>query len=141
MDAMAAHALTVLIYVMAGAPDPITADASTRRYLWSLVVDARYGFAETEQAAFVVVNEGGRRSYVRWPQTGVEHRARWVGPFPPRTVAIVHTHPNWTPEPSILDERAAQKRGIPVYVLTRKRITKTTGGTAQVVMEGDWRPM
>ena len=138
---MAAHALTVLIYVLAAQPDAITADAATRDYLWSLLVDARYGFAETEEAAFVVIDESGRRSYVRWPQTGVEHRAKWVGPFPPRTVAIVHTHPNWTPEPSILDERAARMRGIPVYVLTRKRITKTTGDITQVVMAGDWRPI
>jgi len=138
---MAAHALTVLIYMLAGAPDAITADAATRAYLWSLLVDARYGFAETEEAAFVVVGDDGRRSYVRWPRTGVEHRAKWVGRIPPRTVAIVHTHPNWTPEPSILDEHAAQKRGIPVYVLTRQKITKTTGGAAQVVLAGDWRPL
>lgn len=130
--------LLFLIFT-ASAPD-ITADPAARQYLWSLLAEARYGFAESEEAAFVVRDARGRLSFVRWPSLGISNQARWPGRFPAGTIAIVHTHPNRTPQPSRLDARVARRKGIPVYVLTRTKITRTRGGAAEVIVEGDWRP-
>src|SRR5688572_18930691 len=118
------------LLVLAAVPD-FTADPAARAFLWQMVADARYGFSETEEAAFVVRGADGGISFVRWPRAGVKNQARWPGAFPPGTIAIVHTHPNRIPDPSQLDERAARRKGIPIYVLTRTRITRTTGGAAE----------
>jgi hypothetical protein len=105
-----------------------------------MVAEARYGFSETEEAAFVIRDAEGLISFVRWPPAGVKQQARWPGAFPAGTIAIVHTHPNRIPNPSALDERAARRKGIPIYVLTRTKITRTTGGGVEVVVDGDWSP-
>jgi hypothetical protein len=138
---MITYALTMLIHVLAGTAPDFTAHGEVRKGLWALLADARWGFDEFEEAAFVVRDERGRHSLVRWPRPTVKHQAHWSGPYPPRTVAIVHTHPNWSPEPSEVDARAARRGGIPVYVLTRTKIMRTTGGTAETVFSGDWRPI
>jgi proteasome lid subunit RPN8/RPN11 len=126
-----------MLLLAAVAPD-LTADPAARAFLWAMLAEARYGYSETEEAAFVVRDTDGRLTFVRWPEPGAQHQARWPGAFPAGTIAIVHTHPNHTPRPSRLDERAARRRGIPIYVLTRTKITRTTGGEAEVVIDGDW---
>lgn len=106
---------------------------------WELVVSARFGYSHTEHAAFIVL-DAGRFTTVEWPASNTLDSAVWVGPFPHGTVAIVHTHPNWLPSPSLLDMRTAARAHVPVYVLTRSRITKTDGERIEIVTDGDWRP-
>jgi len=110
-----------------------------QRLFWSLVQDAHYGFAETEEAAFVVLSQTGL-ALVRWPVSGRRREARWSGAHPRGTIAIVHTHPNRIPYPSTIDKRTARQRNVPVYVLTRTKITRTSGDEAQLLIDGDWKP-
>lgn len=118
----------------------VFSDPRVREHFWSLLRDSFYGHAKVEEAAFVVRNADGRLGIVRWPSSGVPNEARWPGLFPKGTVAIVHTHPNSYPEPSRVDVRTARVRRVPVYVVTRMKITKTTGGASITVVRGDWSP-
>ena len=129
-----------LVLIAVSMSHDITSEPATRAYLWTLLAEARYGFSENEEAAFIVRDRAGHVTFVRWPKSAGRYHARWAGAFPKGTIAIVHTHPNFTPEPSLLDERAAQRNGVPVYVLTRTKITRTTGDATEIVFDGDWRP-
>jgi proteasome lid subunit RPN8/RPN11 len=91
-----------------------------------------------EHGAFVVRTPDGLTYFVAWPRSEERHILRWHGRFPDGTVAILHTHEGWLPEPSKLDRKAARDAGIPVYVITPSQISKTTGGAPEVVMVGDW---
>ena len=115
-------------------------DPLVRREFWTLLAEGRYGFARTEEAAFLVREGDGDIELVRWPRSGVPHQSRWRGQWPSGVVGIVHTHPNDAPEPSAIDVKLAQRRGVPVYVVTRGRITKTKGGRTHEVARGDWEP-
>jgi len=115
-------------------------DPRLREELWLLLRDAFYGHAKLEQAAFVVRNSEGELSLVRWPSSGTPHKSQWLGSFPRGAIAIAHTHPNGFPEPSRVDKQTAKLRRMPVYVLTRLKITKTTGGASITVVRGDWNP-
>ena len=106
--------------------------------LWKMFGDAGFGHRHTEEAAFVVGNSEGRLMLVRWPSAGEPDTAWWSGPMPTGTVAIVHTHPNWNPLPSNIDVRTARQSRLPVYVVTRTEISRTTGGSAEVVLRGEW---
>jgi len=130
---------TLLAHVPATAD--LTADPSVRAGFWKLVTDSRYGFARSEEAMFVVRGAGGAVTFVRWPDSGLHERAQWIGRFPRGTIAIVHTHPNWLPDPSAVDTRLAERIGIPVYVVTRTRISRTSGGVNETLVSTDWRPV
>lgn len=129
--------VTVLLAVLG--PHDLAHDPEARGIFWNLLRDARYGFAIHEEAAFLVREPDGRLAHVRWPH-GAPHSARWLGPHPPRAIAIVHTHPNWIPDPSPTDIRTARDHRLPVYVVTRLRVTRTDGRAGETVMVGEWKP-
>jgi hypothetical protein len=106
--------------------------------LWQMLGDAGFGFRHTEQAGFIVRKPGGQLTLVRWPDAGEPDTSRWAGKLPDGAIAIVHTHPNWEPLPSKIDIRTAQRSHLPVYVITRNEISKTLGGSPQIVLSGDW---
>lgn len=91
-----------------------------------------------EHGAFVVATREGLLYFVMWPPSGEQNSLRWSGRFPAGTVAIVHTHPSRDPAPSRLDVGVARRSGIPVYVITLYRISKTTGGAPETVLNLDW---
>ncbi|MFL6248706.1 MAG: hypothetical protein ACJ74H_21965 [Thermoanaerobaculia bacterium] len=101
---------------------------------------ARDAIAERsrEHGAFVVRTPDGLLYFVAWPPDAERNILRWYGRFPDGTVAILHTHEGWLPDPSKIDRRTATDAGIPVYVITPAQITKTTGGATEVVMTGNW---
>ena len=110
-----------------------------RDAFWRLMVDARYGFAETEEAMFIVRDRDGRLSFVRWSSLHMPHQARWTARLPRGVVAIAHTHPNWMPEPSRTDIGTAISTKLAVYVITRTRVMKTSGGATREVLR-NWKP-
>jgi Prokaryotic homologs of the JAB domain len=134
---MVAHCVAALLYlgVIHGelAHEPLVRDA-----LWRLLADAHYGYAATEEAMFIVREGDGRLTFVRWERTGIPHHAQWKAAVPRGTVAIVHTHPNTMPRPSRLDEQTAVHNNLPVYVVTRTKIMKTSRGQTDVVLKGEW---
>ena len=127
---------TVLLLSMMG---DVAHDRDVRAAMWDLIAQTRYGFSETEEAMFIV-RSGSGYAFVRWPPAGMAHQARWTQRFPRGVVAIVHTHPNWIPHPSEIDVRTARRTSVPVYVVTRTKITRTTGDDVTTVVMGDWKP-
>ncbi|HEX7420875.1 MAG TPA: Mov34/MPN/PAD-1 family protein [Thermoanaerobaculia bacterium] len=118
-------------------------DVATRRevavVLREMFGDAGFGLRHAEEAAFVVANGASGFVVLRWPSGDQSDTARWIGPMPAGVVAIVHTHPNWQPLPSNIDIRTAKSSRLPVYVVTRDQISKTAGGSPEIVFNGDWR--
>jgi proteasome lid subunit RPN8/RPN11 len=108
--------------------------------MWQLMTETRYGFARREEAVFIVRGAEGELSFVRWPSPELPQQARWVGALPRGAVAIAHTHRNWIPEPSDTDIHTARRSGLPVYVVTRTRITRTDGRETRTVVAGEWAP-
>ncbi len=105
------------------------------RVLARKAVSERY---RQEEGAFVVRTAEGIIYFVAWPPSGEKERLLWYGSFPEGTVAILHTHPAWLPEPSAIDVRTARATHVPVYVITVFRISKTTGDSSGVVVDGSW---
>lgn len=116
------------------------ADARTIALSWDLLRSAQYGRAVKEHSAFLVSDANGQLHLVRWPEEGTLMSATYRGRIPAGTVAILHTHPNDLPNPSPGDEALARKLKMPVYVLTRRSITRTSGGGVERIAAGDWNP-
>jgi hypothetical protein len=117
----------------------IATDAGVRAMFRQMLSQTRYGFSREEAAAFVVRDGNGHLAVVAWPDAdGIPDCAHWYGRFPEGVVAIVHTHPNWLPEPSTIDAQTARVTGVPVYVITAGRVSKTNGGRSQVVLDHGW---
>src|SRR5688572_21568521 len=119
--------------------DPAT-DFRTLELSWDLLRSASYGQSPKEHAAFLVRDDDGELQLVKWPWGAESRRASYNGAIPVRTVAVVHTHPSHLPNPSHGDAALALRLGLPVYVLTRNRITRTHGGRTELVARGDWNP-
>jgi proteasome lid subunit RPN8/RPN11 len=117
-------------------PLDVPLDANLREAFHELLRDAHGGCSRTEVAGFLVRLPAGTYAIVRWPEAEVTDEARWEGAWPPGTVAIVHTHPNWMPEPSRVDRATAARNHVPVYVVTSGGITSTAGRGPETVR---WR--
>jgi len=115
-----------------GAPAEPAVDERLREPFRDLLREARGGSSRTEAAGFVVRLPSGRYVIVRWPEAELPDEARWEGPWPPGTVAIVHTHPNWMPEPSRIDRATAAKWHVDVYVVTSSGVARTAGAEAEI---------
>ncbi len=136
---MNAHWIAALLY-LGWIHGELAHDPLVRSRFWDLLAEARYGFAETEEAMFIVHNDDGSLSFVRWTSMHVPHHAQWTAPIPRGAVAIVHTHPNSMPRPSLQDVQTSLRSNLPVYVITRNRIMKTLNGAVFDIAKGDWRP-
>ena len=134
----------IMLVALLGSVEPLAADASreaqTLALSWDLLRGAGYGQSTKEHSAFLVAGEGGELELVKWPYEATSMRASYRGAIPAGTVAIVHTHPNILPNPSLGDAALARKLNLPVYVLTRSSITRTDGREIQLVVAGDWNP-
>jgi proteasome lid subunit RPN8/RPN11 len=126
-----------LVIALAGFSADLTDDPLVRDFCRVLLEKAE-SERHREQGAFVVRTEEGLLYFVTWPPGDDKDHLRWQGQFPRGTVAIVHTHPSWVRNPSKPDIRAARRAQIPVYVITKSQISKTTGEEPVVVVEGDW---
>lgn len=124
---------------IAVAADP-AADARTIALSWELLRDARYGSAKIEHSAFLVVDASGELGLVKWNGEATRMSATHRGRIPAGAVAILHTHPNDLPNPSSADHALARKLKMPVYVLTRRSITRTDGERMELIALGDWNP-
>jgi hypothetical protein len=110
------------------------------RGICASLVRATRPFSHEERAAFVI-RRNERIYCLAWKPSPEPDMARWDGPLPEGTIAIVHTHPNWLPMPSNVDARTARETRLPVYVVTRSRISKTNGQRGEVVLAGSWEEM
>lgn len=136
---MLRHLLVLIVVAPFLHAQDLAHDPAVRGMFWQLISQARSGFSHEEEAAFVVQSPDGYRC-VAWPDSDNIDSARWEGPLPHGVIAIIHTHPNWLSSPSSIDKRTARVAHLPVYVITRTRITKTDGQGMQTVISGDWKP-
>lgn len=76
------------------------------------------GVQHLELAAFIVKTPRGALTLLRWPNRGF-YQASWVGPLPEGVVAVMHTHPQRSPRPSLQDRAEAVRMKLPFYVVSR----------------------
>jgi len=134
-------ALTAVTPCDAMSPSELTDRHDVRGIFWHVLGHAHYGFDADEVAVFIVRNDNGGYSFVSWPSAGEPNCGRWFGAFPRGTVAIAHTHLNYLPLPSSVDMTTASRCGVPVYVITRTRVTRTDGVATHTVIDGEWKPL
>lgn len=147
---VASAALMVVLFAGGVEADPksggsdaaseIACEGATLVQAWELLADAQYGRSRREHAAFVVRGADGTLALDRWPFEAESARATFRGAVPAGTVAIIHTHPNDLEYPSEGDQRLAGRMGLPVYVVTRSRISKTDGESIESIWIGNWNP-
>jgi hypothetical protein len=136
----AAFSLVISMGPQVSQPSEVMRDPSVLRQAWDLLRSAQYGNTEREHAAFVVLDSDGQYRFVPWPWGAEYLKATYQGTIPDGTVAVVHTHPNRQPFPSVEDTLLAERMRIPVYVLTRHMVSSTRQGERQVDFSGDWNP-
>lgn len=74
---------------------------------------------DLEVAVFIVREPDGDFTCRLWPNTASRRSERYEGPIPTGTVAIAHSHPYFTPRPSIGDVGESKRLGLPIYVVSR----------------------
>jgi proteasome lid subunit RPN8/RPN11 len=83
----------------------------------------------TEQAAFIVLTEKREFACVPWrTHETTSHSARYRGRIPQGTVAIAHTHPASSPEPSRQDQREADRVDVPFLVVSAENVVVVRPG-------------
>ncbi len=92
-----------------------------------------YGRVEWERAAFLVIADDGGFTCDVWPSKLQFHTAKWAGPIPYGTAAVIHSHPRTLPNPSAADILEAHRLGIPIIVVTPAAVTMVLPGDGQVV--------
>lgn len=92
-----------------------------------------------ERAAFIVRRPSdGSLRLVMW-HAGDVAEASWTGRIPAGTIAIAHTHPPSTPEPSRKDLQEAKRLRIPIVIITARRVTIVQiDGTHREVFGAGW---
>lgn len=105
--------------------------ASPQALFWydQLLVEGGYGRLERERAAFLIREPDGTLTLEPWPHGDFRH-ATFRGTVPARTIAILHTHPARSPEPSARDRAEAKRLGIPVVVITPSGVIAAMGDGA-----------
>ncbi|HVE70185.1 MAG TPA: Mov34/MPN/PAD-1 family protein, partial [Thermoanaerobaculia bacterium] len=100
--------------------------SSPQAFVWydQLLAEGGYGRFQHERAAFLIEERDGTLTLEPWPASGHRH-ATFQGAIPPRTIAIVHTHPADAPEPSARDRAEARRLGLPVIVITPRSVMAT----------------
>lgn len=108
--------------------------ASPQAHYWydQLLADGGYGRFDRERAAFLIREDDGTLTLEPWPSRGFRHAA-FRGAIPPRTIAILHTHPRNTPQPSAHDRAEARRLGIAIVVITPESVIVTSAERTQVL--------
>ena len=133
-------ALLSLLAGWSGAADSDLTHERVIRGICASLLAATRPFSHEERAAFLIRRDENV-FVLAWQPSPEPDMARWSGPLPDGTIAILHTHPNWLPLPSNIDARTARETRLPVYVITQSRISKTTGARGEVVVAGSWTTM
>lgn len=101
---------------------------------------SKAGFDTCEGVVIIFLTKEGR--YVgRSPGVSNEFEQATFK-WDPATIAIVHTHPNViNARPSVIDEAAAERLGIPIFTITNRGMyvyNPTTRKTSRVMDDMDW---
>jgi RHS repeat-associated protein len=109
-------------------PDGLTSNQQVLNLLYCLFKRGGSGFKQTERSTWIT-NQSGNFGEIPWPWSADANHDTWKGPTPADAIAFAHTHPsNMDPKPSTgsdkSDDLAANKTGLPNYVVTRDAIWK-----------------
>lgn len=107
-----------------------------------LLAEGGYGRLERERAAFLIRESDGTLTLQPWPHGGFRH-ATYRGALPPRTIAILHTHPAVAPQPSARDHAEARRLNIPVIVITPQSViaAEPSAARTRVLVSGTSRAL
>ena len=95
-----------------------------------LLAESGYGRLPRETAAFLIRESDGTLTLQPWTDGGFRH-AKFRGVVPPRTLAVLHTHPRGETQPSARDRAEARRLGVPVVVITPEAVVAA-------LPEGEW---
>jgi proteasome lid subunit RPN8/RPN11 len=130
-------AIVLLLALSADACGELCHDDAFEQYarLNALASMTRY---ESERAAFLVRRLDGRLTTVAW-HVGEHAEASCTGRIPVGCVAIIHTHPVRSTQPSKHDVTEAQRIGLPIVVITPQSVTVATpqGATVRLLQPKD----
>jgi hypothetical protein len=130
---------TTELPVRASVEESMLSDSATRAYLAHLLRLGGGGFRNTERAAFLVIDDDGNYRCLLWPYHNGFLREEFHGTIPPGTVAVMHTHPNRYPHPSLHDQGEAVRIGLPFLVVSRQHIYAVTlEGRVLAIVEREW---
>ena len=120
--------------------DQFLEDTVIRGFFGDVLRKGGLGYRDIETAAFVVQQADGQYRCVTWPFTGSFQSQKFTGTIPDRSVAILHTHPEARPNPSLKDRETAMITGVPVFVLTRRNIfmIRADGTSTALVKDRRW---
>jgi proteasome lid subunit RPN8/RPN11 len=105
----------------------------------NLLAQAQFGRRGTvERAAFVVLRDGALRM-IPWRSGGRAH-ASFRGSIPEDCIAIAHTHPEASMDPSKGDIAVARRLGMPVLVITPAALSvaERDGSTRRIFRSIGW---
>ena len=92
-----------------------------------------------ERAAFLVAADLGGYRCRLWPYHRAVQREVFRGRIPPRTIAVLHTHPNSIPRPSTEDRLESRRLGLSFIVVSARHIYAVTRtGEVAAVVENEW---
>jgi RHS repeat-associated protein len=110
-------------------PDRLTSNQKVLDILFCLWKRGGYGNRDTERSTWIT-EQNNVIGEQQWPWSAQSSKDTWKGPIPADAVAFAHTHPakGKDPKPSTggdkTDDVAADKTGLPNYVVTRDAIWK-----------------
>jgi hypothetical protein len=104
-----------------------------------------YGQRPDERAAFLVLREPDSLTFscALWPARHTFRQEQWSGTIPQGAVAILHTHPEVSPDPSSHDVSEAHRIGIPILAITPGAIEMVEPRDGRIIVllreRGWWR--
>jgi hypothetical protein len=128
--------LAIVITTLLACGDLCSRDAMA--HYSELLREGGYGRLSQERAGFLIAEEGGTVSFQPWDSFAFR-RASYRGRVPDRTIAIAHTHPSNSPEPSTRDRATARQSGLPVVVITPEGVVGVfPDGSTRALAGRDW---
>lgn len=131
------HAFLLVLLLHSGCGD-LCRDEAVAHYAW-LFVDAGYGHLPRERAGFLIREKDGTLTFAPWSVSDFAG-ASYRGGVPARTIALVHTHPDFaSPWPSARDASVARRLAMPVIVVSKDAVTvATSDGTTRELFGRGW---
>ena len=105
----------------------------------ALLADGGYGKLSIERAAFLIRESDGTLTLESWTNSGFQ-RAVFRGSIPRGTIAVIHTHPQYAPEPSAGDRAEARRIRLPVIVITPSAVVAAhpDGSVSRIADDRRW---
>ena len=119
----------------------LTTDPRLIGFFSDVIVHSGVVNPHAEQAAFLVRDTRGDVQCLLWPQMNELAKDSFRGEIPPRTIALVHSHPSLDRNLSEHDMAVARELHLPMIVVTRMNIAyfdPDAGQTTFVVDNHSW---